>query len=276
MQELDQAVARVLRAKFVAGLFDGMRDPLPAAELGRQIHTAENVALSRRMAEESIILLKNDGNLLPLDAAKIKSIAVIGPNADQVQFGDYCWSKSNRNGVTVLRGLREMVGDNVRLNYAKGCDLMGLSKKGFAPAVKAAEESDVAVVVIGDTSMILSGVGWEDPSLPSNGAVGEGYDVTDPVPPGVQQDLVKAICRVGKPTVVVMLHGRPYSVPWMKEHVPAIVDAFYPGEEQGLRDCRRPVRPRQSLRPSAGFGGPNCRPHSHGLRLAPSATRHLS
>ena len=107
MQELDQAVARVLRQKFVAGLFDGMRDPLPAAELGRQIHTAENVALSRQMAEESIILLKNDGNLLPLDAAKIKSIAVIGPNADQVQFGDYCWSKSNRNGVTVLRGLRE-------------------------------------------------------------------------------------------------------------------------------------------------------------------------
>ena len=149
-----------------------------------------------------------------------------------------------------------MVGDNVRLNYAKGCDLMGLSKKGFAPAVKAAEESDVAVVVIGDTSMILSGVGWEDPSLPSNGAVGEGYDVTDPVPPGVQQDLVKAICRVGKPTVVVMLHGRPYSVPWMKEHVPAIVDAFYPGEEQGRAIAERPVRPRQSLRPSAGFGGP--------------------
>ena len=231
--EIDQAVARVLHAKFVAGLFDGNRDPLPVAELGKHIRTADNVALSRRMAEESIILLKNEGHLLPLDAAKLKSIAVIGPNADQVQFGDYCWSKSNKHGVSVLRGLRELIGDKVRLKYAKGCDLMGLSTDGFASAVKAAEESDLSVVVIGDTSMILSGVGWEDPSLPSNGTVGEGYDVTDPVPPGVQQELVEAICKVGKPTVVVMLHGRPYSMPWMKEHVPAILSAFYPGEQQG-------------------------------------------
>ena len=185
------------------------------------------------MAEESVILLKNENSLLPLDVAKLKSIAVIGPNADQVQFGDYCWTKSNRHGVTVLGGLRELAGDKVRIHYAKGCDLVGLSRQGFAAAVEAAKQSDVAVVVIGDTSMILSGVGWEDPQLPSSGTVGEGYDVTDPVPPGVQMDLVKAVHSVGKPTIVVMLHGRPYSVPWMKEHVAAILSAFYPGEEQG-------------------------------------------
>ena len=84
------------------------------------------------MAEESVILLKNDGDLLPLDAAKVKSIAVIGPNADQVQFGDYCWSKNNPHGVTVLRGLRELIGDRVQVDYAKGCDLVGLSTDGFA------------------------------------------------------------------------------------------------------------------------------------------------
>jgi len=191
------------------------------------------VALSQRVAEESVVLLKNDQGLLPLDLTKVKSLAVIGPNADQVQFGDYCWSKNNRDGVTVLRGLRERLGDGVKVNYAKGCDLAGLSTNGFAAAVEAVKQSDVAIVVLGDTSMILSGVGWEDGTLPATGTVGEGYDVTDPVPPGAQQDLVRAVLATGKPVAVVLLNGRPYSVAWMKEQVPAIVEAFYPGERQG-------------------------------------------
>ena len=231
--EIDTAVARVLRAKFVAGLFDGRPGPPPADELAARVHTPAHIALARRIAEESIILLKNEGGLLPLDPAKVHSIALVGSNADQVQFGDYCWTKSNRHGVSVLAGLRELVGGKLKINYAKGCDLVGRSRQGFAAAVEAARKSDVAVVVIGDTSMILSGVGWEDPTLPVGGTVGEGYDVTDPVPPGVQEDLVRAVCAAGRPTIVVMLHGRPYSVPWIKDHVSAIVSAFYPGEEQG-------------------------------------------
>ena len=159
---------------------------------------------------------------------------MIGPNADQVQFGDYCWSKNNRDGVTVLRGLRERSAPRVTISYAKGCELAGRSTSGFAAAVEAARQSDAAVVVLGDTSMILSGVGWDDPSLPASGTVGEGYDVTDPVPPGVQQDLVRAVLGAGKPVVVVFFNGRPYSVPWMKESVPAMVQAFYPGEQQGM------------------------------------------
>ncbi|MEN9402577.1 MAG: Periplasmic beta-glucosidase precursor, partial [Verrucomicrobiota bacterium] len=229
---IDRAAARILRVKFQAGLFDGRPDS-DAARLARVTRSAEHVALSRRIAEESIVLLKNTGSLLPLDPAKLRSLAVIGPNADQVQFGDYCWSKSNRDGVTILRGLRERLGDGVKINYAKGCDLVGLSRDGFAAAVDAARQSDAAVIVLGDTSMILSGVGWEDPSVPISGTVGEGYDVTDPVPPGVQQDLVRAVLAAGKPVIVVFLNGRPYSVPWMQEQVPAIVEAFYPGEQQG-------------------------------------------
>ena len=231
--ELNQAVARVLRVKFVAGLFDGRRSPASEEDLPRYIHTSEHISLSRRIAEESVILLKNEGNLLPLDAAGLKSIAVIGPNADQVQFGDYCWTKSNRDGVTVLSGLRALLHGQVEIRYAKGCDLVGLSTSGIAAAMDAARQSDVAIVVIGDTSMILSGVGWEDSTLPASGTVGEGYDVTDPVPPGIQQELVKAVCATGKPTIVVMLQGRPYSVPWMKQHVSALLAAFYPGEQQG-------------------------------------------
>ncbi len=179
------------------------------------------------------MLLKNEDHVLPLDPATIKSIAVIGPNADQVQFGDYCWSKNNHDGVTILRGLRERLGDRVKINYEKGCDLVGLSTQAFSAAVEAAKQSDIAVVVLGDTSMILSGVGWEDKSLPASGTVGEGYDVTDPVPPGVQQDLVRAVLTAGKPVIVVFLNGRPYSVPWMKEQVPAIVEAYYPGQQEG-------------------------------------------
>ena len=90
--------------------------------------------------------------------------------------------QDNRDGVTVLRGFARL-GDGVKVNYAKGCDLAGLSTGGFSAAVEAARQSDVAVVVLGDTSMILSGVGWEDQTLPASGTVGEGYDVTDPVLP---------------------------------------------------------------------------------------------
>jgi beta-glucosidase len=229
--EIDKAAARVLRVKFLAGLFDGRPDA-QADALPKIARCAEHVALSQRVAEESIVLLKNEKNLLPMDPGRLKSVAVIGPNADQVQFGDYCWSKSNNDGVTILRALRERLG-GVHVNYAKGCNLVGISTNGFAAAVAAAKQSDIAIVVLGDTSMILSGVGWEDSTLPASGTVGEGYDVTDPVPPGVQQDLVRAVLGAGKPVVVVFLNGRPYSVPWMKEKVPAIIEAFYPGERQG-------------------------------------------
>jgi beta-glucosidase len=230
--EIDKATLRILRTKLLAGLFDGRPDGDPDS-LPRIARSAEHVGLAERVADESIVLLKNQNHLLPLDAAKLKSIAVIGPNADQVQFGDYCWTKSNDYGITVLRGLRERLGDRVKLGYAKGCDLVGRSTRGFAAAVAAARQSDVAIVVLGDTSMVLGGVGWEDPALPTTGTVGEGFDVTDPVPPGVQQDLLRAVLTAGKPVIVVLLNGRPYSVPWMKEQVPAIVEAFFPGQQQG-------------------------------------------
>ncbi len=230
---VNQAVTRILRAKFIAGLFDGKRTDGDPELVAKVVHTSEHIATSRKLAEEGIILLKNAGNLLPLDAAKLKSIAVIGPNADQVQFGDYSWSKSNKHGINFLQALKTQYAGQLAINYAKGCDLVGLSTAGFAAAEKAARDSEVAVVVIGDTSMIYTGVGWEDPTLPFNGTVGEGFDVTNPVPPGVQEDLVKAVVATGKPTIVILLNGRPYCLPWMHDNVPAIVEAFYPGEQEG-------------------------------------------
>lgn len=230
---VDTAVARVLRAKFLTGLFDGKRPDGSAERVKAVVHSAAHIATARALADESIILLRNEKNLLPLDISKLKSIAVIGPNAAQVQFGDYAPSKSNKDGVHLLGALKAQYDTKLKINYAKGCDIVGLSKDGFADAVKAAEASDVAVVVIGDTSAIFTGVGWEDPTMPAGGTVGEGYDVSNPVPPGVQEDLVKAVAATGKPVIVVLLNGRPYCLPWMHKNIPAIVEAFYPGERQG-------------------------------------------
>jgi len=150
-----------------------------------------------------------------------------------VEFGDYCWTKANRDGVNFRQALESQFAGRLAIHYAKGCDLVGLSTAGFAAAVEAAKASDVAVVVIGDTSMVLSGTGWEDPTVPAYGTVGEGFDVSNPVPPGVQVDLVKAIVATGTPTVVVLLNGRPYCLPWIHDNAPAIIEAFYPGEQQG-------------------------------------------
>ena len=234
-EQIDAAVRRILRAKFMAGLFD---KPYPDPErLAEVVHRPEYVALALEVAQESAVLLKNDSALLPLDASKLKSIAVIGPNADQVQYGDYTYTRDNRSGVTILQGLRDRLGSRVQINYAKGCNITGSDRSGIAAAVEAASKSDVAVVVLGETSVILSGLGWgvglgeNEPRDPF--VSGEGYDLTSLDPPGVQRELLQAVCATGKPVVLVMVHGRPWSIDWEKDHVSAILEAWYPGEQGG-------------------------------------------
>lgn len=234
-EQIDAAVRRILRAKFMAGLFD---KPYPDPErLSEVVHRPEHVALALEVAQESAVLLKNDSALLPLDASKLKSLAVIGPNADQVQYGDYTYTRDNRSGVTILQGLRDRLGSRVQINYAKGCNITGSDRSGIAAAVEATSKSDVAVVVLGETSVILSGLGWgvglgeNEPRDPF--VSGEGYDLTSLDPPGVQRELLQAVCATGKPVVLVMVHGRPWSIDWEKDHVPAILEAWYPGEQGG-------------------------------------------
>lgn len=234
-EQINAAVRRILRAKFMAGLFD---KPYPDPErLSEVVHRPEHVALALEVAQESAVLLKNDSALLPLDASKLKSLAVIGPNADQVQYGDYTYTRDNRSGVTILQGLRDRLGSRVQINYAKGCNITGSDRSGIAAAVEAASKSDVAVVVLGETSVILSGLGWgvglgeNEPRDPF--VSGEGYDLTSLDPPGVQRELLQAVCATGKPVVLVMVHGRPWSIDWEKDHVPAILEAWYPGEQGG-------------------------------------------
>ena len=233
--QIDTAVARILTLKFKAGLFE---KPLAdTARIKDRVHTPDHIKLSQQIAEESIVLLKNDNSLLPLNISKLKSIAVIGPNANKVQYGDYSFTRDNLSGVNVLEGIKQFAGNSIKVNYAKGCELIGLDRSGFDEAVKTARESDAVVVVLGTTSVVFQGVGWNG-QAPGNEpkdpfTCGEGYDVTDISPQGVQRELLQAVYKTGKPVILVLENGRPWSISWEKENVPAILEAWYPGERGG-------------------------------------------
>ena len=228
---IDAAVTRILTAKFRMGLFD--RPFSVNKNDASKIHTAESVALSQKIAEESIVLLKNDNSLLPLDRNSISSIAVIGPNADKVQFGDYSITKNNEYGVTVLEGIRNNAGKNITVNYALGCGITSLSTDGIAEAVEVARKSDVVVLVLGGTSMPLSGIGWGDENSKEPNTCGEGYDRSELDFPGVQPQLFEKIAETGKPIVLVMINGRPLTIGKEAAKASALLEAWYPGEKGG-------------------------------------------
>ncbi len=223
MEDLDRAVGRVLLAKFKAGLFE---DPYGERYKSTAMHTPESVALSREIADESAVLLKNENNILPLDFNKLKSVAVIGPNADQVQFGDYSWSRNNSNGITPLQGIRKLAGNGITINYAKGCDLMSRETSGISEAVEAARKSDVAILFCGSASASLA-------RDYSGSNCGEGFDTPDLNLTGAQQQLIREVAATGTPTVLVLVTGKAYSIAWEKENIPAIIVQWYAGECEG-------------------------------------------
>ncbi|HVF67055.1 MAG TPA: glycoside hydrolase family 3 N-terminal domain-containing protein [Pyrinomonadaceae bacterium] len=233
---IDTAVARNLRAKFLLGLFE---NPYVDAERAARVtDSAEHRALAAEAARRSITLLKNENNLLPLDRGALKSIAVIGPNADRAHLGGYT-DPSPPRGVSVLEGVTKKVGANVKVNYAEGCKI---TKEGgdwwadashpsdpaederlIARAVEAAKASDVALVVVGgneDTNK----EGWADNHLGDR-------DTLELM--GRQNDLIRAVLATGKPTVVMLINSGPLSVNYAAESVPAILEGFYLGEETG-------------------------------------------
>ncbi|MES1224084.1 MAG: glycoside hydrolase family 3 C-terminal domain-containing protein, partial [Bacteroidota bacterium] len=142
------------------------------------------------------------------------------------QFGDYTWTNDNKYGITPLQGIQAIAGNKVSLNYSKGCDSYSQNKDGFEAAVQAASKSDVAVIFVGSAS---SSSGHAYPNATS----GEGYDLSDLRLPGVQEDLIKAVKATGKPVVVVLVSGKPFAIPWVKENIPAVITQWYPGEQGG-------------------------------------------
>lgn len=230
MKTLDDRVRDVLRVKFLLGIFDHPY-VTDAENTERIVNSAAHQQVALRAALESMVLLKNDRNILPL-SKEIKTIAVIGPNADDDSTARYRYGPSGVKGVTVLEGIEAKLGPNVRVNYARGCEITDAhwpetevlpeqltieELSEINKAVEAALKSDVAVVVLGDSMK----------------TVGESASRTSLDLPGHQLDLVQAVYATGKPVIVVLINGRPLSINWVNKYVPGIIEAWFPGAQGG-------------------------------------------
>lgn len=236
---LDEAVRNVLRLKFQWKLFDqpfvSEKDELSVAE--KKAHRA----LARELAQESIILLKNEGKTLPL-RKEIGSVAVIGPNADTPynMLGDYTAPQAPGAVVTVLEGVRNAVSPSTKVHYAKGCAVRDSSTAGFAEALQAAEKSDAIVLVLGGSSardfsaeFEATGAAKASQNQLSDMESGEGNDRCTLDLLGRQNELLDLMKQTGKPLVVVLIKGRPLAVTHCVAQADALVDAWYPGMEGG-------------------------------------------
>ena len=215
-QTIDEAVRRILRVKFRLGLFDN-----PYADEAREsrvVFSQEHQTAAREIAARSMVLLKNDRNLLPINK-NVRSIALIGPLADSQKDMIGAWSGDGHasDAVTLLQGIKSKVGSGVQVNYAKGCDVTGDNTSGFDEAVSAAKSSDVVIMAIGEAAE-MSGEASSRSSI----------DV-----PGRQLDLVRAIQATGKPVVIVLMNGRPLTIPWLAENSTAILEAWFAGTQAG-------------------------------------------
>ncbi|RNL82590.1 beta-glucosidase [Sinomicrobium pectinilyticum] len=240
---LNTAVRRILRLKFEMGLFENPYvDP---AKAKKEVRSRKHIALARKVARESVTLLKNQENILPL-SKDIKSIAVIGPNADNIynQLGDYTAPQAEDNIVTVLEGIKDKVPPATKVTYVKGCAIRDTTQIDIAGAVQAAKQAEVAVVVLGGSSArdfktkyIDTGAATIGPDtgtgIISDMESGEGYDRSTLHLLGKQTELLRAIVETGTPTILILIKGRPLLLNWPSENVPAILDAWYPGQEGG-------------------------------------------
>jgi beta-glucosidase len=231
MDVIDQRVRDVLRIKFELGLFDKpyVEDPNSA---DRIVRCDAHIAIAERASHECLVLLKNQDKLLPLDRSKIKSILVTGPNADAQEHSQSRYGPNHTNVVSVLEGLKKKLGSAVDIKYTPGClvkpdnwldlELMytpptGQEKQMIDEAVEMAKSCDLSIVVLGD----------------DRSTVGESYSRTSLNLPGYQEDLLKAVYETGKPVVLILINGRPMTINWADKYVPAILDAWFPGEFGG-------------------------------------------
>lgn len=232
---IDRAAQRVLELKERLGLTaeTALVDPDAAARI---VHSAEHVDLALEAAESGIVLLKNEGGLLPLSKTPGR-VAVLGPNADSTinLLGDYTigsYAFGDSSGlppvVTVLDGIRGILGPDAEIDHVRGCNVQGDDTSGIPAAVAAAAAADVAIVVVGEQQGLFWG---GDPD--SHTTVGEGADVASLDLSGPQELLIREVQATGTPVVVVLANGRPLSTPWVSENVAAILEAWQPGERGG-------------------------------------------
>jgi beta-glucosidase len=223
MKTINRSVRRILEMKYRLGLFDNpFVDPERAVEVS---HTGKSQELALQAAREGIVLLKNEEGILPL-SKNIKSIALIGPNADDEknQLGDYTSMVVLQDIVTVLDGVSSKLGEDVKITYVKGCNVIGDELNEIDKAVKAARKSEIAILVLGENE-------WQKEN--KQGTSGEGYDVATLELTGNQKELARKVVATGTPTVVVLINGRALAIPWIDENAQAIVEAWIPGEKGG-------------------------------------------
>jgi beta-glucosidase len=219
---VDEAVRRILRVKFAMGLFehpysDEAKSPITTLD-------PAHVVASRTVAEESFVLLKNDAAngapVLPL-ASSVKTIALVGPLADDAanMLGSWSTKGDAKDVVTLRKALSDRLDQSQgKLLYAKGADIMSTSDNGFAEAVAAAREADVVIAALGEDAGLMTGEAASRAHL----------DL-----PGNQQQLLQALAATGKPIVLIIFSGRPLTLNWEAAHIPAILEAWFPGVQGG-------------------------------------------
>ncbi|HEY5227763.1 MAG TPA: glycoside hydrolase family 3 C-terminal domain-containing protein, partial [Opitutaceae bacterium] len=237
MAAIDRAATGVLRVKFLLGLFD--HPYVDPTRYARETNTDKHKALARKAADEAMILLKNDNHLLPLDPSKIKTLAVIGPNAAEVHLGGY--SAVPMVGMSALGGLREFAGTTMKVLYAEGCKLTVNHASGWLvnenpvlndreddsalidEAVQTALKSDAVVLVLGENELLRREAWSEDHR--------GDRDTLDLV--GRQRELATAVLATGKPVVVLLINGGPLSVNYLQARAPALIECWYLGQQTG-------------------------------------------
>ena len=230
---IDESVSRLMMTRMKLGMFDNDEN-VPYSSIPYEVvDCKEHNKLALEVAKDSLVLLKNEDNILPLDKNNLKSVAVIGPNANSrdALIGNYFGTASQY--ITVLDGIREALPDSVRINYSEGCHLykdrmQGLSRKDdrIAEAITVAEKSDIVIMCLG----LDSSIEGEEGDAGNEYASGDKIDLNLP---GFQQQLLEAVHATGKPIILVLLSGSALSVTWADTNVQAIVQAWYPGAQGG-------------------------------------------
>jgi beta-glucosidase len=220
--QIDQAVRNVLRIKFELGLFD---DPYRYSDQDRQsreVLSTDHLAIARDVARKSIVLLKNDSALLPLSKSLTK-IAVVGPLAEAKadQLGSWHAAGQAHECVSFLDGLKAAVGPQTQVAFSRGCDVSGTDKSKFETALSSVVDADVILAVVGEHE-------WMSGEAASRSSI----DL-----PGVQRELIEALIETGKPVVVILMNGRPLTIPWVAEHANAILETWFGGTQAGPAIC---------------------------------------
>jgi beta-glucosidase len=230
-EDINRSVKRLFTARFRLGMFDPP-ELVPYTQIPFDVvDSPAHRQLALEVAQESLVLLKNEGGLLPLDKSQIQSIAVIGPNADEtlVLTGNYMGTPAEP--ISVLAGIRSLVEPQTTVHYARGCELVGTSQAGFQEAIEAAQKAQVAVMVMGLSQQLEGEDGQQEGNPP--GIVSRGdRTITLDLPP-IQNQLLQAIYDTGTPIILVLINGSMVSINWAQENIPAILEAWYPGQAGG-------------------------------------------